>query len=130
MNGDHLYASMEVDAEAGPSRHQDAIPEALTHTTTSSGDILYSVKLTPNLLPEIGRLAKEVIRGADEKIGIASGCYNSASDLFCVLQQLDVLRLISTVFRWIVIFDRWMQLCRRSKQRSTWAYKQEPCPRR
>ena len=70
------------DTTAGPSRHVDAIPEAHLDVPLdgqSGGNKLYSVKLTSNMLPQIGQLARDVLRGADEKVGIANGCLHSAS---------------------------------------------------
>jgi hypothetical protein len=98
---------------AGPSRHVDAIPEAHTDISgngQTSGNRLYSVKLTSNMLPQIGQLARDVLRGADEKVGIASGCYNTVSprrpNRTCI-----VLHDRSTD-----TFDRWMQLYRSNKR--------------
>jgi len=81
MSGVPSAGSLE-SAAAGPSRHNDAIPEAhqkYPHSFQVNGNTLYSVTLTSNLLPEIGRLAREVTRGAEEKVGIAHGCYNLVS---------------------------------------------------
>lgn len=56
-----------------------AAPESST-SNPARNDLIH-IKLTPNLklLPEIGRLAREMLRGADEKVGIATGCYDSVS---------------------------------------------------
>lgn len=75
-----LPGRLEPDpVAAGPSRHDGAIPEAHHGGHTNGGNKLYSVKLTSNMLPQIGHLAREVLRGADEKVGIANGCLQTVS---------------------------------------------------
>jgi hypothetical protein len=64
-----------------PSEQQEDItPKLISTTQLAQGNSnTVNMSIPKRYLPEIGRLAKELLRGADEKVGIAVAAYNSVS---------------------------------------------------
>jgi hypothetical protein len=65
-----------------PSEQEEDIttPKLISTTQLAQGTSnTANMAIPKRYLPEIGRLAKELLRGADEKVGIAVAAYNSVS---------------------------------------------------
>jgi hypothetical protein len=86
-NGTQIQASPSKQNLAAPN--VDDLPPTSTHrieTLKARQAEIYAHRLVPamasrDLLPEIGKLARDMLRSADEKVGIAIGTYNTVSIL-------------------------------------------------